>query len=104
MAEVVAEIAALRNLLAPQRIAGKTIGLVPTMGALHAGHRRLLDIARAETDIVVATIFVNPTQFNRAEDLDRYPRTPDQDLDVCRNAGIDLVFAPSAAEMYPNVP
>jgi pantoate--beta-alanine ligase len=104
MAELVAEIAALRNLLAPQRSAGKTIGLVPTMGALHAGHRRLLEIARAETDVVVATIFVNPTQFNRAEDLDRYPRTLDQDLDVCRAAGVDLVFAPSAAEMYPEEP
>src|SRR5882757_10666061 len=94
MAEVVAEIGALRNLLAPHRIAGKTIGLVPTMGALHAGHRGLLDIARAETDVVVATIFVNPTQFNRAEDLDHYPRTLDQDLDVCRASGVDLVFAP----------
>jgi pantoate--beta-alanine ligase len=108
MAELVAglinEIAALRKLLAPQRAAGKTVGLVPTMGALHAGHRRLLDIARAETDVVVATIFVNPTQFNRAEDLDRYPRTLDQDLDVCRAAGVDLVFAPSAAEMYPEEP
>jgi pantoate--beta-alanine ligase len=104
MAELIAEIAALRNLLAPQRIAGKTIGLVPTMGALHAGHRRLLEIARAETDVVVATIFVNPTQFNRAEDLDQYPRTLDGDLDVCRAAGVDLVFAPSAAEMYPQEP
>jgi pantoate--beta-alanine ligase len=101
MAELVAEIAALRKLLAPHRIAGKTIGLVPTMGALHAGHRRLLDIARAESDVVVATIFVNPTQFNRAEDLDHYPRTLDQDLAVCRDAGVDFVFAPSAAEMYP---
>jgi len=104
MAEVVAEIAGLRKLLTPQRLTGKTIGLVPTMGALHAGHRRLLDIARVETDVVVATIFVNPTQFNRAEDLDRYPRTLDQDLEVCRSAGVDLVFAPSAAEMYPQEP
>ena len=104
MAEVVAEIAALRKLLAPHRISGKTIGLVPTMGALHAGHRRLLEIARAETDVVVATIFVNPTQFNRAEDLDRYPRTLDQDLEVCCAAGVDLVFAPSATEMYPDEP
>jgi pantoate--beta-alanine ligase len=104
MAEVVAEIAALRKLLVPRRIAGKTIGLVPTMGALHAGHRRLLEVARAETDIVVATIFVNPTQFNRAEDLDRYPRTLDQDLDVCRASGVDLVFAPIPTEMYPEEP
>ena len=108
MAELVAglvkEIAALRKLLAPLRTAGKTISLVPTMGALHAGHRRLLEIARAETDVVVASIFVNPTQFNRAEDLAHYPRTLDQDLDVCRAAGVDLVFAPSAAEMYPQEP
>jgi pantoate--beta-alanine ligase len=104
MAELVNEIAALRKLLAPHRIAGKTIGLVPTMGALHAGHRRLLDVARAETDLVVATIFVNPTQFNRAEDLDHYPRTLDQDLDVCSTAGVDLVFAPGPAEMYPEEP
>jgi len=101
---LIKEIAALRKLLAPQRTAGKTVGLVPTMGALHAGHRRLLEIARAETDVVVASIFVNPTQFNRAEDLDHYPRTLDQDLDVCRAAGVDLVFAPSAAEMYPQEP
>lgn len=104
MAELVAEIAALRILLAPQRTAGKTVGLVPTMGALHAGHRRLLEIARAETDLVVASIFVNPTQFNRAEDLEHYPRTLDQDLEVCRAAGVDLVFAPSPAEMYPQEP
>ncbi len=104
MAELVAEIAALRKLLAPHRVAGKTIGLVPTMGALHAGHRRLLDVARAETDVVVATIFVNPTQFNRAEDLKHYPRALDQDLDICREADVDLVFAPSAAEMYPQDP
>src|SRR6476469_4361925 len=101
---LIKEIAALRKLLAPQRTAGKTVGLVPTMGALHAGHRRLLEIARADTDVVVASIFVNPTQFNRAEDLDHYPRTLDQDLDVCRAAGADLVFAPSAAEMYPQEP
>ena len=104
MAEVVAKIANLRKLLAPKRTAGKTIGLVPTMGALHAGHRRLLDTTRAESDLVVATIFVNPTQFNRAEDLDKYPRTLDQDLEVCREAGVDLVFAPSATEMYPQEP
>ena len=104
VASLVKEIAALRKLLAPLRTAGKTISLVPTMGALHAGHRRLLEIARAETDVVVASIFVNPTQFNRAEDLAHYPRTLDQDLDVCRAAGVDLVFAPSAAEMYPQEP
>jgi len=101
MAELVAEIAVLRELLTGQRRAGKTVGLVPTMGALHAGHRRLFEIARAETDVVVASIFVNPTQFNRPDDLQQYPRTLAQDLAVCRATGVDVVFAPSAAEMYP---
>src|SRR5580698_2052195 len=100
MPELIAEIAALRRHLSQRRIEGK-ISLVPTMGALHAGHQRLLEIARAETDVVVASIFVNPTQFNRQDDLDHYPRTLDQDLALCRAAGVDLVFAPTAAEMYP---
>ena len=101
MAELVVEIAALRLFLREQRQVGKRVGLVPTMGALHAGHRRLLELARAETDVVVASIFVNPTQFNRQDDLHQYPRTLEQDLAVCRDAGVDVVFAPSAAEMYP---
>lgn len=101
MMEVVPEIARLRELLGRERRAGKTVGLVPTMGALHAGHRRLLEVARAETQVVVASIFVNPTQFDRTNDLAGYPRTLDQDLAVCREAGVDIVFAPAAAEMYP---
>jgi pantoate--beta-alanine ligase len=101
MAELVAAIADLRERLAEPRRSRKSIGLVPTMGALHPGHRRLLEIARAETDVVVASIFVNPTQFDRQDDLDRYPRTMSQDMETCRAAGVDLVFAPSAAEMYP---
>src|SRR5258706_5321446 len=101
MAELVVEIAALRRLLGGRRQARKTMGLVPTLGALHAGHARLLEIARAETDVVVASIFLNPTQFNRQDDLDQYPRTLDQDIDLCRAAVVDIVFAPTAAEMYP---
>src|SRR5579872_1086757 len=101
MADLLREIPALRRLLAERRQAGKTVGLVPTMGALHAGHRRLLEIARAENDVVVASIFVNPTQFNSPDDLQQYPRTLDRDLAVCGAAGVDLVFAPSPAEMYP---
>ena len=80
---------------------GKTIGLVPTMGALHNGHASLVEIANAENDVVVVTIFVNPTQFNDRSDLDHYPRTLDQDLDLLRKLEADLVFVPSVKEMYP---
>jgi len=77
------------------------IGFVPTMGALHAGHASLIQRARRECGTVVVSIFVNPLQFDRAEDLDRYPRSLDADLALCREHGVDLVFAPSVAEMYP---
>ena len=80
---------------------GKTIGLVPTMGALHEGHMSLVEKATAENDIVVVTIFVNPTQFNDPSDLDHYPRTLDQDLELLRQLEADLVFVPSVKEMYP---
>ncbi len=80
---------------------GKTIGLVPTMGALHQGHMSLVERARAENDFVVVTIFVNPTQFNDPSDLDHYPRTLDQDLELLRQLEADLVFVPSVKEMYP---
>ena len=79
---------------------GKTIGLVPTMGALHQGHASLVENANAENDIVVVTIFVNPTQFNDPSDLDHYPRTLDQDLELLRQLEADLVFVPSVKEMY----
>jgi pantoate--beta-alanine ligase len=80
---------------------GKTVGLVPTMGALHQGHMSLVERARAENDFVVVTIFVNPTQFNDPSDLDHYPRTLDQDLELLRQLEADLVFVPSVKEMYP---
>src|ERR1700722_9521869 len=97
MPEVCSEIAALRN-----RLAGaSSIGLVPTMGALHRGHAKLLEAARRENDFVVATVFVNPIQFDRAADLETYPRTMEQDLRVCEEQGVDLVFAPAAEELYP---
>jgi pantoate--beta-alanine ligase len=82
----------------------ETIGLVPTMGALHAGHAALIDAARRECDIVAASIFVNPLQFNDNDDLARYPRTLDDDVALCRRLGVDIVFAPSSSDMYPSPP
>jgi len=81
---------------------GKSIGLVPTMGALHQGHMSLVEKAAAENDVVVVTIFVNPTQFNDPSDLDLYPRTLDQDLELLRQLEADLVFVPAIKEMYPD--
>jgi pantoate--beta-alanine ligase len=78
-----------------------TIALVPTMGALHAGHRSLFALAHTLADVVVVSIFVNPLQFGPDEDYARYPRTPEADLEACRSEGIDLVFTPSVAELYP---
>jgi pantoate--beta-alanine ligase len=78
-----------------------TVGVVMTMGALHAGHRELIRTARAQADSVLVTIFVNPLQFGPNEDFDRYPRTLDRDLAVCRDEGVDVVFAPDRGEMYP---
>ncbi len=79
---------------------GQSVGVVPTMGALHAGHVSLIEAARRDCDFVVVTIFVNPTQFGPGEDLDRYPRTLEHDLQLCREAGADFVFHPDAADMY----
>ncbi|GAB3951331.1 hypothetical protein GCM10027614_53150 [Micromonospora vulcania] len=79
-----------------------TVGVVMTMGALHSGHETLLRAARERADHVLVTVFVNPLQFGPNEDFDRYPRTLEADLEVCRRAGADLVFAPSVAEMYPD--
>ncbi|MEU7956358.1 pantoate--beta-alanine ligase [Micromonospora humida] len=79
-----------------------TVGVVMTMGALHPGHETLIRAARERADHVLVTIFVNPLQFGPNEDFDRYPRTLDTDLEVCRRAGADLVFAPAAADMYPD--
>ena len=102
--EVSDTVAALRARLERARGAGSAIGLVPTMGALHAGHTALIERARRECGCVVVTIFVNPLQFDREDDLRRYPRTLEADLDTCRDLGVDVVFAPRAAEMYPSDP
>ena len=94
-------ISTLREALAPIRQRGGSIGFVPTMGALHRGHTSLLDLARTANAFVVASIFVNPTQFGPNEDFSRYPRQMEQDLALCESAGVDLVFTPSPEEMYP---
>jgi pantoate--beta-alanine ligase len=99
--ELADSIAALRARLDPLRRLGKAIGLVPTMGALHAGHVELIRRARRESGCVVVSIFVNPIQFDRNDDFDRYPRPMADDLRVCEQEGVDVVFAPRAAEMYP---
>jgi pantoate--beta-alanine ligase len=91
----------LRAALAPLRRQGLTIGLVPTMGFLHEGHLSLLRAARAECDLVVMSLFVNPTQFGAGEDLDRYPRDEERDLRLASEAGADFVYAPAVDEVYP---
>jgi pantoate--beta-alanine ligase len=92
--------AELRSALADARRAGQTIGLVPTMGYLHEGHLSLIRAARAECDLVVTSLFVNPTQFGPGEDLERYPRDEERDLRLAGEAGADLVFAPAVDEVY----
>ncbi|RXZ47707.1 pantoate--beta-alanine ligase [Agromyces fucosus] len=103
-ARVVPTIAELRERLAERRAAGASVALVPTMGALHAGHLALVSHARELADVVVVSIFVNPLQFGPSEDLDRYPRTLDADVEALDGLGVEFVFAPTVAEMYPNGP
>src|SRR3984893_5066780 len=83
-------------------LAGHSIGLVPTMGALHRGHAALVERCRTENEIVVVSIFVNPSQFNDPKDLERYPRTLDEDLALLERLGVDEVIVPSGSEVYPN--
>jgi pantoate--beta-alanine ligase len=92
----------LRTALAPARRDGLSIGLVPTMGALHDGHLALLARAREECDVVVVTLFVNPSQFDEQADLERYPRDEQRDALLAARAGADILFAPSAEEVYPD--
>jgi pantoate--beta-alanine ligase len=100
-AVLVSSVRELREKLEPTRRAGRTISLVPTMGALHAGHGRLIELARRQSDVVVVSVFVNPIQFNQAEDFARYPRPLEEDVRFCSERGVDFVFAPADGEMYP---
>jgi pantoate--beta-alanine ligase len=102
--ELVGAVEPLRRRLSEVQRAGSKIGFVPTMGALHGGHASLIGRARTDCGSVVVSIFVNPLQFDRRDDLDRYPRPLDADLALCESLGVDVVFAPSAEEMYPIPP
>jgi pantoate--beta-alanine ligase len=100
--QLVRSVNELRALSEAARAAGRRVALVPTMGALHDGHLALVALARRRADLVIVSIFVNPTQFGPSEDLASYPRTLDADLARCREVGVDAVFAPAVAELYPD--
>jgi pantoate--beta-alanine ligase len=102
--QVVSSIEEMRAHVLLARRGAESVGLVPTMGALHQGHLELIRRAKAECARTVVTLFVNPTQFNQKSDLANYPRTFDADLEACGSAGVDWLFAPSVAEMYPEKP
>jgi pantoate--beta-alanine ligase len=99
--EIVETIDKTRKIVAKAKSAGKKIGFVPTMGALHEGHFSLIRAAKQQCNFVVVSIFVNPTQFGPGEDIDKYPRPFDADIKACKNLGVDVVFAPSVEQMYP---
>ena len=99
--QIINTIAQLQEELSRARNTGKTIGLVPTMGALHDGHASLVRRSVKENDVTVVSIFLNPTQFNDAKDLERYPRTLDSDCQILEQCGAQIAFAPSVAEIYP---
>lgn len=100
--KLVKTVAELQAIVKEAKKSGKTIGLVPTMGALHEGHASLIRAAHAENDFTIVSDFVNPTQFGPAEDLDAYPRTLDHDCELAGAMGADVLFAPSPKEMYPS--
>ena len=99
--EIIKTVIELKERLKTHRDSGKTIGFVPTMGALHKGHGVLVRHSVKGNDITVVSIFVNPTQFNNSDDLDLYPRTPEKDYDLLNGLGVDIVFYPSVREIYP---
>ena len=102
--KIITTISEMQSLADGFRKQGKMIGFVPTMGFLHAGHMSLMQRARQECDVVVASIFVNPTQFGPNEDLDRYPRDVEGDRKKCEFAGVDILFLPTVVEIYPDAP
>ena len=99
--KIIRTVGDLRKYVVDAHDSGKSIGLVPTMGALHAGHMSLMHKARKENDVVVASVFVNPTPFNNAQDLKTYPRTESADVALLEDAGVDAAFIPSVEEVYP---
>ncbi|MCA1833201.1 MAG: pantoate--beta-alanine ligase [Actinomycetota bacterium] len=104
MTTLIHHIAEVRDALDQERANGRTIGFVPTMGALHSGHLSLIERTRAECDVVVVSVFVNPLQFGPSEDFSKYPRTLEEDTKLCEEVKADIVFAPSVDEMYPAEP
>jgi len=100
--QIIGEPSQMQRVAEEARRAGKSIGCVPTMGALHEGHLSLLRRSRAENDLVVMTLFVNPIQFDRTDDLARYPRDLDRDARLAGEAGVDIIYSPGVDEMYPD--
>ena len=100
--QIIKSIESLRETLKPLQREGKTIGLVPTMGALHDGHGALIKESVKDCDVTVVSVFLNPIQFGRNEDLDKYPKRLEADAKFAESLGADYVFAPSVAEMYPD--
>ena len=99
--KIISKVNELREAVEAFRQAGKSVGLVPTMGALHEGHKSLVDRARKENDAVVVSCFLNPTQFNNKEDLRTYPRTAERDAAMLESCGVDVAFMPTVEEIYP---
>lgn len=95
------KITELQELLSTYQLQGKTIGFVPTMGALHQGHISLIDVSKKQTDITICSIFVNPTQFNNKEDLTSYPRTPEKDIQLLESVNCDILYMPEKSDVYP---
>ena len=100
--DVITSSEVLGSYVASRRRQGETIGFVPTMGALHRGHLSLIELARTHADIVIVSTFVNPLQFDNAEDFDRYPETQPADEEMCRQRGVHVLYRPTLSEMYPN--